>query len=205
MPRPVVRTERRLKILNAAMQVFLQKGFEAARMEEIAAASDLSIGGMYWYYRSKDQLIHDLVSEIIDRDLGDLRLLLDQPGTVIERLEGYIRAGAEAAAPLGPLFHEIYSMAGRVPQIRSQLKEYLHAYIACISNLLEQGVETGEFGPLDIGHTATLFAALYEGMLELALFDPGQIQPGVELGRSLQILCQGLLPRQPGAGTNIEQ
>ena len=61
MPKPDVSTERKAQILAAASNIFLKKGFDAARMEEIAASAGLSIGGVYWYYKSKEEVILDLM------------------------------------------------------------------------------------------------------------------------------------------------
>ena len=104
MPKPDVSAERKAQILAAASNIFLKKGFDAARMEEIAAGAGLSIGGVYWYYKSKEEVILDLMDSITNTDLDDLHVLLDAPGTVVERLEGLhprqCPAGGEALAAL---------------------------------------------------------------------------------------------------------
>jgi AcrR family transcriptional regulator len=127
MPKPDVSAERKAQILDAASIVFLKKGFDAARMEEIAAGAGLSIGGVYWYYKSKEEVILGLMDAITNTDLDDLHALLDAPGPVVERL-------------------------------------------------------------------AILFAALYEGMLEMAMLDPDNVQAVSELVNALDVLFLGLRP-----------
>jgi AcrR family transcriptional regulator len=53
--------ERRDTILNAALRVFAQSGFADARMDQIAAAADLSKAALYLYFPSKDSLLHSLL------------------------------------------------------------------------------------------------------------------------------------------------
>ena len=142
--------ERKAQILAAASNIFLKKGFDAARMEEIAAGAGLSIGGVYWYYKSKEEVILDLMDSITNTDLDDLHALLDVPGTVVERLEAYIRASVPPAEKLSPLFYDFYGLGGRDPRVRSRLQAYFRAYRQVIAALLAQGVARGEFRPLDV-------------------------------------------------------
>ena len=194
MPKPDVSAERKAQILAAASNIFLKKGFDAARMEEIAAGAGLSIGGVYWYYKSKEEVILDLMDSITNTDLDDLHALLDAPGTVVERLEAYIRASVPPAEKLSPLFYDFYSLGGRDPRVRARLQEYFHAYRQVIAALLAQGVARGEFRPLDVERLAILFAALYEGMLEMAMLDPDNVQAVSELVDALDVLFLGLRP-----------
>jgi AcrR family transcriptional regulator len=53
--------ERRDIILNAALRVFAQSGFAEAKMDQIAAAADLSKASLYLYFPSKDALLHSLL------------------------------------------------------------------------------------------------------------------------------------------------
>jgi len=194
MPKPDVSAERKAQILAAASNIFLKKGFDAARMEEIAASAGLSIGGVYWYYKSKEEVILDLMDSITNTDLDDLHALLDAPGPVVERLKGYVRASVPPTEKLSPLFYDFYSLGGRDPRVRARLQEYFHAYRQVIAALLAQGVARGEFRPLDVERLAILFAALYEGMLEMAMLDPDNVQAVSELVNALDVLFLGLRP-----------
>ena len=194
MPKPDVSAERKAQILAAASNIFLKKGFDAARMEEIAASAGLSIGGVYWYYKSKEEVILDLMDSITNTDLDDLHALLDAPGTVVERLDAYIRASVPPAEKLSPLFYDFYGLGGRDPRVRTRLQEYFRAYRQVIAALLAQGVARGEFRPLDVERLAILFAALYEGMLEMAMLDSDNVQAVSELVNALDVLFLGLRP-----------
>jgi AcrR family transcriptional regulator len=57
--------ERRRQILDAAIEVFSQKGFEAATMPEIADAAGLAAGTLYLYFPSKRELFLDAIKNLI--------------------------------------------------------------------------------------------------------------------------------------------
>lgn len=56
---------KREKIIDAAVKVFLQKGFEKATVREIAREAGITTGAIYHHYRNKDELIHDAVTKHI--------------------------------------------------------------------------------------------------------------------------------------------
>lgn len=67
---------RNRQILDAALAVFSERGFEAARMDDIAARAGLSKGGLYAHFRSKDEIFEALLRRALspsDLDLAALR------------------------------------------------------------------------------------------------------------------------------------
>lgn len=56
---------KREKIIDAAVKVFLQKGFEKATVREIAREAGITTGAIYHHYRNKDELIHYAVTKHI--------------------------------------------------------------------------------------------------------------------------------------------
>ena len=50
--------ERKEQILNAALLVLVEKGYESSRIDDIVAKSSLSKGAIYWYYKSKKEIIY---------------------------------------------------------------------------------------------------------------------------------------------------
>ncbi|HTW80932.1 MAG TPA: TetR family transcriptional regulator [Terracidiphilus sp.] len=82
--------ETQARILAAALQVFRERGFEAATMREIAAAAQMAVGAAYYYFDSKDALVmayyeraQNELTPLIDAQLASSR-------TLEERLRGVI-------------------------------------------------------------------------------------------------------------------
>ncbi len=67
MPKFVRKTKevRMLEIRNAALNVFLEKGFASTKMDDIVNVVDMSKGSVYRYYPSKDMIITDLFKDAI--------------------------------------------------------------------------------------------------------------------------------------------
>lgn len=58
-----IKAERKKEILNAAKNVFLEKGFEKTTMEDIVAQTTLSKGGVYYHYTGTTEILYDLMIE----------------------------------------------------------------------------------------------------------------------------------------------
>jgi AcrR family transcriptional regulator len=195
MARPDLRDERRTQILDTAALVFARHGFNQARMDDIVDASGLSKGTIYWYFKSKDALIIELVRRFFDRELHEWQALLTEQTPVCERLVRLSRLLAddlEQNRHLLPLIYEFYALATRQETVRQILQSYLQSYRALIVSLLEQGIERGEFRPVDPVKTATTITALYEGLIIVEMADAQAIRFQELSESSLQLLIDGL-------------
>ena len=80
--------EKRERLKKAALDVFGEKGYERASIEEIAGRAKLATGGFYQHYRSKRQLLLALMDELLER-LSRLQL---QPGSGAKNAKEALRA-----------------------------------------------------------------------------------------------------------------
>lgn len=87
-PDPVLAEERRVQILSAARLVFTQKGYQSATMSDVASAAGLGKGTLYWYWRSKEDLLYDLMLDVHVQIETGVRDALTGPGTIVEKMQG---------------------------------------------------------------------------------------------------------------------
>jgi AcrR family transcriptional regulator len=133
VPRPDVTEERRTQILEAAMQVFAERGFHQARMDDIAERSGLSKGALYLYYTSKDAIIAALMRSLFTLELRGTRALLDAPDPVAERLIAITRMFTSELERMSfalPVLLEFYAVAARQRAVRQFLSEMFAEYQA---------------------------------------------------------------------------
>jgi TetR/AcrR family fatty acid metabolism transcriptional regulator len=76
-PKRGASTDKRERILRAAVKVFAKKGFFASRVSEIAKAAGVADGTIYLYFKSKDDLLTCLFEDRITRLLEVMRNELD--------------------------------------------------------------------------------------------------------------------------------
>lgn len=82
----------RLRVLATAAETFSRRGFRATSMNEIAAAVGLSKPTLYHYFRSKEELLVRLYSDVLDESLRMALEVVDTEPTPLEAIRGLIRS-----------------------------------------------------------------------------------------------------------------
>jgi AcrR family transcriptional regulator len=77
-------SDRRLRVLDAAIVTFSRYGFRKTSMDEVARAAEISRQGLYLYFRNKDDLFREAMQKLLDDGLETVELTLSQPGVSIE-------------------------------------------------------------------------------------------------------------------------
>lgn len=149
-------------ILEAAEQVFAERGFQAASVEEIAGRAEVAIATLYKMFGSKEELFAAIVNYRQDRFLAEIEgqvAAADEPNARLERLiEGIYRYFERHQAAF-----RIYLGAthGFPWHIRSSMGERAFSkyqdFLGFVAGLLEAGMRTGAWPK---GNAAQLAAAV---------------------------------------------
>jgi len=192
-----VKRVREEQIKNAAIRLFSEKGFHNASMQDIASAAGLGKGTLYWYWKSKEELAFSLVSDMLAAFLSLIEETRDANGSVIDRLRklaGEISGLYELEKDYCRLllkFRADRHYTFRADYIDKVMKYYARMRLA-ISDLIRQGIDTGEFIEVDTEHFAIVILGMVEG-LEIEWLeneDTFSIQRG--LNTVLDLLVKGL-------------
>jgi TetR/AcrR family transcriptional repressor of uid operon len=159
----------RRRILKAAKQVFVEKGFARATIDDVVAACGLSVGAIYNYFPNKDELIRTSIDTANQEETDALLAETQAAGPIGDRLERSFRGWWEGSIdmPGGPAFlTEAWAAASRRPLIRDLMARRLERAVMFCSVLLRESVERGELpADLDVDTLAHTFAALLEGLV----------------------------------------
>jgi len=194
-PRPDVTEARKGQILQAAITVFSRLGLDQARMDDIVAEAGLSKGAIYWYFKSKDEIIAAILESVFNREIVELKGLLEADGPVYARLLGFVRhtaAEIKAMTHLSPILYEFYALAFRDKAVRKALQVDLRRYLKLAGPLIQQGVERGEFRPIEAGVAANGLAAIIEGTMLLWVFDRAAFDVEQQVETAASIFLDGL-------------
>jgi AcrR family transcriptional regulator len=188
------------EVLDAALALFVEKGFAATRVEDIASRAGLSKGAVYLYFPSKEAILEGLVKRavrpIADNALGFLENYAGDPrlviGTVLKMIAGRIADPKLIAIPR-LLVREIVNFPDFAQMYR---REVLDRVIPAVTALIASGVREGYFRPVDPELTLrSVVGPIIAHMLMAELFG---IRPanGLEIERlidnHLTILFDGL-------------
>lgn len=153
-------------IQQKALALFVEKGFKDVTMKDICEATGLSRGGLYMHYGSTRQIFADIINEIMSDLKNEVTEKMEHglSATFIldELLARYQYEMLDRSGSLGLAFYEFYS---GVPQSdnNAMLKQYYHSK-TMLSDLIQYGIENGEFHPVNIHAVVDLLLFSYQGV-----------------------------------------
>jgi AcrR family transcriptional regulator len=160
------------RIVRAALQVFAERGFHRATMQDIVRASGLSVGAIYTYFKSKSELILAGCDLITDQELAQLQERLVTVTGYRDRLAAAVGywfdnlAVEQSGAGSGFLLLQAWAEVETDPAIREMLVRRRRETVTATVLLLQEGVMRGELPAwLDVPSVAEAFSALLDGML----------------------------------------
>jgi len=156
--------ERPGQILDAALAVFRNRGFGAARMDEIAQKAGISKGTIYLYFESKYALLEALIDCAMAPVAAQLKVMADtvQQGPVTPSLRAMLSFAAKRISDpkTGAVPLLVISEAGQFPELARLYREHvIDVGLGAITALISHGAKTGEFRALNAAYVARLLVA----------------------------------------------
>ena len=195
-PREDLEETRKGQIVEAASKVFARKGLQKARMDDIVDESGLSKGALYWYFKSKDEIIDALLKKFLDRELQALEKIQQAKGPTAERIQDFVNlvvADIQNLKYFSSISFEFYAMALRSKRIQKLFTEYFNRFKEVITPIIEQGIREGEFRNVNSLEVVVAIGALIEGTILLYAFDPVAIDIEKYVNSGMNLILNGLL------------
>jgi TetR/AcrR family fatty acid metabolism transcriptional regulator len=145
--------ERELRILEAALELFGQQGFEATTVSAICEAAGVSEATLYEYFESKEQVLFSIAERYTRREVERLAYLRDYLHDPREKLRVIIQAYLEFYER-NPLYTSVALLTLKANRnfTRSAAYEAVRGASRPILEAFREGVETGLFRPDIDGH-----------------------------------------------------
>lgn len=166
------RESRREQILVAAWKCFSRNGFHSTSMADVIREANLSAGAVYLYFRSKDEIIVAVATQVFGGIQGRLMEFAQQepPPSPAEIAAFLVRqpvlANEQAPADLFPLLLAVWSEATRNPTLIPVAEEILGGLRGLIADMLGRWtVATGEQLPATPAQLTPLFLSLVQGFV----------------------------------------
>ena len=173
--------DRKQRILEAAADVFAQRGYGDAGVDEIATAAATSKGGLYFHFSGKEALLIALLDHTSGLLMSRVCAALDEQEEPVDR----------AAAALLTLLHTLgkhRSLArvfavealGAGPKLNRRILELQRSFEAIIEEQLDEAIARGAIAPVETRVTAQAWVGILHAVLMRWLLDP-QARPMDEL------------------------
>ena len=185
-------TEKRERIIGAAVKVFAKNGFHNSKVSEIAKEADVADGTIYLYFKNKDDILISLFESSLKLLIDNMIEAIKNVDDPLEKLRLFIKMHLASV--------EKYQGVAEVMQVELRqshkfMKEYvpqrLADYLNIVSDIIDEGKKAGVIKQ-DI-HPALFKRALFGAMDEIALnwvLIKRQRKKVYELANSANQLCE---------------
>jgi AcrR family transcriptional regulator len=163
--------ESKQKIMKAAMDVFSRKGYAKANIREIARTSGISVGGVYLYFRNKEELYRSLINERMLDIRSKTETIAGKTQSASEALSNFLKIHLENA-----LKHKEFILL----HIREhgfafgaqEKRKFFKKQREMVKKIIQRGIRTGEFRKCNTDAMAKVIMGSLRGIiLSMALDD----------------------------------
>ena len=167
-PRRVVTdvAQRRAEILDAAVGVVLERGFDGTRVVDVAKALGISSGLVHYHFDSKDELLAETLRHAADADIARLEKAVAELDDPIKRLDRVLSEYLPEAKTdqSWVIWVDAWGHAIRNDRLRNILKELDLAWSGALESVIHDGVAAGRFECADPHGSARRISALLDGL-----------------------------------------
>ncbi len=143
----VLTGDRKTQIIDSAIKVFIEKGYEKSSLREIVALVGITKPTLYHYFNSKHDLLYKILHDAITVFIDDLVEILKQPVSSNEKvrlmLQSLFNAQTRNNSGLAVLLHE--SKAPLPSDLQNEIKKMHRKFISLTEDLFIEGIENKEF------------------------------------------------------------
>jgi AcrR family transcriptional regulator len=169
--------DRPREICAAALEVFAEKGFASAKLDEIARRAGISKGTLYLYFKDKEQLFRAVVRDTVVPNIDFVKAALsqtDQP--LAELIRAFLPKFAEMTSrvPIGAVAKMVIGESRNFPELAKVWHdEVVSKGLEVLSGLIEKAQERGEFRPGDARlHAFSLMGPMLMGVIYRETLQP---------------------------------
>lgn len=194
------------ELLDAALDLFVEKGFAATRSEEVAARAGVSKGTLYLYYPSKEELLKAVIRDNLASEIAEgVDIVRGFEGPTADLLsylmhEWWRRVGETRASGICKL---IVSEVRNFPDIAAfYVKEVIQPCEQMIGSVIERGIQRGEFRPVPVTDIVPVLIApmlltmLHQHSIGACTGLPERLHPLKMIELHVDLVLHGLLPRE---------
>lgn len=169
--------DRPREICAAALEVFAEKGFAAARLEEIAKRAGVSKGTLYLYFKDKEDLFRAVVRDNVSPNIDQVReamLAVDIPFAQIVPMFLAKLSSVASTMPLGAVVKMVIGESGNFPELaRVWHDQVVSKALGVLVALIEKAQASGEVRPGDPRlHAFSLMGPMLMGLLYREVLQP---------------------------------
>lgn len=158
------------KVAEAARALFVNKGYGATSIEDIAEATGSSKGNIYYHFKSKEGLFLYLIDEWDHEWEVKWQQNESQYKTVTDKLYGFARQIVldDLHHPLSKAANEFFNYNEKPSDIEERIIEMMQGHLKFNQDLIQQGIDNGEFKSDNVECHAAILESMVIGLSQMS-------------------------------------
>jgi len=193
------------ELLEAALDLFVEKGFAATRSEEVAARAGVSKGTLFLYFPSKEELFKAVISENLVGRFAEWNAQFEAfEGSTPDMLRHCMQIWWEGvgSTKLSGITKLMMSEGKNFPELAAfYQQEFVRPAHELLRRILRRGIERGEFAPVDVDQAIytilapMIFLMLWKHSASICVDGEHAFDPEKYLAMQADTVLNGLCPR----------
>ena len=181
-------------ILDGAFQAFAKGGYRDTAIDDIAAAAEISKGGIYFHFPTKEAIFRELMRTTADRLVGKVEGAVAAVADPIEKAEVALRTVLEVFAGHRTLARLFVEAGGGGRGFQAETNAHHDRFARLIQSYLDEAIAQGTIPPIDTRVTSVVwFGALDEVVARwLVASRPGRLEDAYPTLRALLLRSVGV-------------
>ena len=195
------------ELISAALDLFVERGFSATRLEDVATRAGVSKGTLYLYFPSKEDLFKAVVrGGIVPAIERAEKQLEDHRGNAGQLIRDLVKGWwvSVGNTRLGGIPKLMIAESGNFPELAQfYYDEVISRGHRLMAAAVQRGIDSGEFEPVDVDYVMRLVIAplwlLAVWRFSFDQCDSGKLDPATYLDTHLDLMLRSLTRRTPGS------
>jgi len=152
MQRREAKENRKEDIFTAAVKCFNKNGYYRASMDMIAESAKMTKRGLYYHFKSKDELFIELFHYMNKKYYEQIPSYASEVSDPEERMLMFLKIANQVLIENTDFLkfsHEFMSIGIRKPAIREVMTSYYGEQVEKVRNIIDNGIQSGQFAPVD--------------------------------------------------------
>jgi AcrR family transcriptional regulator len=167
----------RRQMLDAAIELFSQRGYHNVSMHQIAERSEFAIGTLYKFFKNKEDLYRALVTEKSTEIFGALAEPLSKGGDTLTVLGKYLENRAKIVAEVAPLIRMHMAVAQGMSvninaEVEKEHRRFHEKHMVQLAAVMKEGIRRKVLRGLEPGSLAVALDGLARAFFQQAVKNP---------------------------------
>jgi len=187
--------ERKIEILEAALEIFVNKGYADTRMDDIVESTGLSKGALYHHFSSKRVLFFALIEHWMDQfaPVMNREMHSGKSSSEIIRVVSRFTVMLFKRNPNWFLAEpEIWAMANRDREIQELASQLYTRILGEFETLIQRGIKYGEFKNVNVRLVALSIMTTLHGMIWFVMFQPDDFSLEDYVDANMDFILNGI-------------